>query len=306
MKNIVVYVHGKGGSAEEAVHYKPLFPESEVIGFDYRSQTPWEAAGEFPLFFAGLRERCDRLTLIANSIGAFFSMSSLNETMADDARFISPVVDMERLIGDMMMWAGVSERELAERSEIPTDFGEVLSWRYLTYVREHPVVWHVPTRILYGERDELTSFETISAFAGRIGAELTVMPGGEHWFHTDEQMHFFDNWLTKRTDRKCCIINRRAFCAAVACSCDCCFLRAIRAVGRSCAVGRYFSGYFSAAFTKAAKSAACSGCAAASSSGCHCTATRKRPLSVVSTPSTVPSSERALTRSVSAGRFTDW
>jgi len=112
---------------------------------------------------------------------------------------------MERLIGDMMMWAGVSERELAERSEIPTDFGEVLSWRYLTYVREHPVVWHVPTRILYGERDELTSFETISAFAGRIGAELTVMPGGEHWFHTDEQMHFLDNWLTKRTDRKCCI-----------------------------------------------------------------------------------------------------
>lgn len=204
MKNIVVYVHGKGGSAEEAVHYKPLFPESEVIGFDYRSQTPWEAAGEFPLFFAGLRERCDRLTLIANSIGAFFSMSSLNETMADDARFISPVVDMERLIGDMMMWAGVSERELAERSEIPTDFGEVLSWRYLTYVREHPVVWHVPTRILYGERDELTSFETISAFAGRIGAELTVMPGGEHWFNTDEQMHFLDNWLTKRTDRKCC------------------------------------------------------------------------------------------------------
>ncbi|MEI3056877.1 MAG: hypothetical protein V8T53_00595 [Eubacteriales bacterium] len=37
----------------------------------------------------------------------------------------------------------MSERELAERSEIPTDFGEVLSWRYLTYVREHPVVWHV-------------------------------------------------------------------------------------------------------------------------------------------------------------------
>ncbi|MEI3056876.1 MAG: hypothetical protein V8T53_00590 [Eubacteriales bacterium] len=51
---------------------------------------PWEAAEEFPLFFAGLRERCDRLTLTANSIGAFFSMSSLNETMADDARFISP------------------------------------------------------------------------------------------------------------------------------------------------------------------------------------------------------------------------
>ena len=37
MKQIVVYVHGKGGSAEEAEHYKFLFPDSEVIGFDYRA-----------------------------------------------------------------------------------------------------------------------------------------------------------------------------------------------------------------------------------------------------------------------------
>ena len=51
-KNIVIYVHGKGGSAEEAEHYKPLFPDSEVIGFDYRAQTPWEAKEEFAHFFA--------------------------------------------------------------------------------------------------------------------------------------------------------------------------------------------------------------------------------------------------------------
>ncbi len=36
----VVYVHGKGGSADEAVHYKPLFPHCDVIGFDYHSETP--------------------------------------------------------------------------------------------------------------------------------------------------------------------------------------------------------------------------------------------------------------------------
>lgn len=34
MKDLIVYVHGKGGSAEEAEHFKPLFPESEVVGFD--------------------------------------------------------------------------------------------------------------------------------------------------------------------------------------------------------------------------------------------------------------------------------
>ena len=43
MKDLIVYVHGKGGSAEEAEHYAMLFPNHEVIGFDYKSQTPWEA-----------------------------------------------------------------------------------------------------------------------------------------------------------------------------------------------------------------------------------------------------------------------
>lgn len=195
MKRIVVYVHGKGGSAVEAGHYVPLFPGCEVIGFDYCAQTPWEAKEEFPQFFAELRKRCDRLTLISNSIGAFFSLSSL-DGLVDDTYLISPVVDMEKLIGDMMTWANVTEQRLEERREIATDFGETLSWRYLCYVREHPVEWRVPTRILYGERDNLTSKETISAFAERVGAELTVMPGGEHWFHTAEQIRFLDVWIS--------------------------------------------------------------------------------------------------------------
>lgn len=196
MEEIIVYVHGKGGSAGEAKHYQALFPNSAVIGFDYHSQTPWDAKDEFPAFFAAQRERGERLTLIANSIGAYFSLSSLHEALVDRAYFISPVVDMEKLIGSMMLWSNVTEPELAEKVEIATDFGETLSWRYLCYVREHPVAWRVPTRILYGERDNLTSPETISAFAAQHGAKLTIMPGGEHWFHTAEQMRFLDDWIT--------------------------------------------------------------------------------------------------------------
>ena len=195
MKDLIVYVHGKGGSSEEAEHYKPLFPESEVIGYDYLSQTPWEAKEEFPAFFAAQRKRCDHIILIANSIGAYFSLSALGKTLVDRAYFISPVVDMETLILTMMRSLNVTEAELSEKCEIATDFGETLSWRYLCYVREHPVSWRVPTAILYGENDNLTSMETILAFARRHNARLTVMPGGEHWFHTAEQMHFLDDWL---------------------------------------------------------------------------------------------------------------
>jgi hypothetical protein len=195
---MVIYVHGKGGSADEAEHYKPLFPGCEVVGFDYRSQTPWEAREEFPPFFAQRRTNCDTLTLIANSIGAFFSMSALSAKHVDHALFISPVVDMERLIGDMMARANVTEEELRVRREIPTGFGETLSWDWLCDVRLHPLQWSVPTRILYGEHDNLTSFSAMSAFAARIGAPLTVMPGGEHWFHTPEQMQFLDRWVEKK------------------------------------------------------------------------------------------------------------
>ena len=168
MKHLVIYVHGKGCSTAEAVHYNTLFPHSHVVGFDYQAQTPWEAAEEFPAFVA--RRRCgyDALTLVANSIGAYFSLSSLSEKLVDSALLISPVVDMERLILDMMGWAGVTEAELQERREIPTSFGETLSWEYLAYARRHPISWSVPTRIPYGEKDNLTSYATISAFAQRI------------------------------------------------------------------------------------------------------------------------------------------
>ena len=37
MKRLVIYVHGKGGNAKEAEHYKPFFAESDVIGFDYQA-----------------------------------------------------------------------------------------------------------------------------------------------------------------------------------------------------------------------------------------------------------------------------
>jgi len=95
----------------------------------------------------------------------------------------------------MMAWADVTEAELQTQGVIHTAFGEDLSWAYLCYVRNHPIDWTAPTQILYGSRDNLTSLETIRAFAEKHKALLTVMEGGEHWFHTEEQMRFLDEWI---------------------------------------------------------------------------------------------------------------
>ena len=95
--------------------------------------------------------------------------------------------------------ANVTEAELEARGTIHTAFGENLSWNYLCYVRSHPIRWTVPTQILYGSRDDLTSIETIRNFAKNHHAILTIMEGGEHWFHTEKQMRFLDDWIMKES-----------------------------------------------------------------------------------------------------------
>ena len=98
---------------------------------------------------------------------------------------------------DMMSWANVSEKDLREKGEIPTDFGETLSWKYLCFVRENPIIWNVPTEILYAENDNLISRQTVNEFISNHNTHLTVMENGEHWFHTDEQLAFLDSWMKK-------------------------------------------------------------------------------------------------------------
>lgn len=193
--NAVIYIHGKGGNAAEADHYQSLFHDCDVIGIDYQSSLPWEAGKEIHNFVKELKSEYDRIILIANSIGAFFAMNADIEKDIFHAYFISPVTDMEKLITGMIAAAGVTETQLQEKGIIHTEFDEELSWEYLCFVREHPVKWNVPTDILYGSEDNLISFDSITAFAQEHTANLTVMNGGEHWFHTPEQMQFLDNWI---------------------------------------------------------------------------------------------------------------
>ena len=169
--NVVLYIHGKGGSAMESGHYKPLFPDCEVIGLDYQTFTPWDTGTEIHDAVAELKSKYENVILIANSIGAFFSMNAGIDKLLQKAYFISPVVDMERLNG------------------------YELTGEWLRFVKSRPVKWNVPTRILYGSGDSLTSLETVSAFAKKHKATLTIMDGGEHWFHTKEQMQFLDKWI---------------------------------------------------------------------------------------------------------------
>ena len=195
MKNAVIYIHGKYGTAEEAEHYKKIFNEADIIGFKYTSEYPWDFQKEFSNFIENIYTKYKKISIIANSIGVYFTMLSLTNKNIEKAFFISPIVDMEKLITDMMVSENITEEELYKKKKIKTSFGEILSWDYLTFARKNPIEWNIPTYILYGENDDLTSYETILNFTNKSKANLTIMRDGEHWFHTDEQIEFLNNWI---------------------------------------------------------------------------------------------------------------
>lgn len=118
-----------------------MFREYDVIGFDYKSQSLQEAEKEFPELLDGFCQNYESVTIIANSIGAFFAMNALADKKIGKVYFISPIADMENLIRNMMLCANATEEQLWEQKEIQTSFGETLSWDYLCYVREHPITW---------------------------------------------------------------------------------------------------------------------------------------------------------------------
>lgn len=62
------------------------------------------------------------------------------------------------------------------------------------------MVFHLRKEIetTFGEKDNLTSYETMLQFANQTGATLDVMKNGEHWFRTEEQMRFLDKTILEK------------------------------------------------------------------------------------------------------------
>lgn len=179
----------------EAEQYKKNCIGFDVIGIDYDISFPWIVQNQIKAVYDEVHKEYDQVFIIATSIGAYFTMHTLQNCEIEKALFISPILNMEKLILDMMSWTNVSEKDLCEKGEIITDFDETLSWKYLCFAREHPIKWTVPTEILYAEKDNLTSRQTVDLFIKSHNANLTVLENGEHWFHTDEQLSFLNKWM---------------------------------------------------------------------------------------------------------------
>ena len=205
-RKVYLYVHGKNGSAAEAARFaRTACPAGwQVLAVDLPEHgtrknspeklVPWVVTRELQAVYARMQPVWKQIRVYGVSIGAWFAMQALQTQKPEKALLVSPIVDMEKLILALMQQAGVTEEQLHAAGEIPTDFGETLSWPYLCWVREHPLQWHTPTQVLYGDKDALTSRAVMEQFRRQSGAHLTIMEDGEHWFHTSVQMAAVQMW----------------------------------------------------------------------------------------------------------------
>lgn len=204
------YVHGMGGNKSEAERFALIAAPRgyQVIAVDLPEHggrtdgaefVPWNVAEEFRVVMDYVKSRWNKVSIRATSIGVYFSLSALKSENIEKCLFVSPLVDMQRMIADLMRLANVTEEELKIRKEIKTDFGQTLSWRYLCYARENAVKAICRnTAILYASGDELIPRETVENFAQKNGCELTVLNGGEHWLHLPSDVEKMELWEKER------------------------------------------------------------------------------------------------------------
>lgn len=204
--NLYLFLHGQGGNKEEAAAFAEIACPSgwQVLGIDLPGHgertdsdhfSPWDIVPELHKILDNVTPQYKRIALRATSIGAWFGMLAFADVPLVQCLFVSPILDMQQLIQNMMQWAGVSAEQLEKDQIIPTDFGQTLSWEYLTWVKEHLMTdWQHPTKILYAAQDNLTERYVVNDFIVKFGGELTVIKNGEHWFHTPEQLEIMEEW----------------------------------------------------------------------------------------------------------------
>ena len=142
-RNVYLYLHGKNGCQEEAERCAATACEAgwQVLAIDLPEHgarknsperlLPWVAVPEIEAVYARMKPVWAHIRLYGVSIGAWLAMQALQADVPEKTLLVSPVVDMEALITNMMQYAHVTEEQLQRAGEIPTDLGETLSWPYL-------------------------------------------------------------------------------------------------------------------------------------------------------------------------------
>lgn len=198
-KGIVVYIHGFHGSYKEAEIFSFLNDKYDVVGIDYENRNPWEVKDRIISEFERLTKGYDEVILIGYSIGAFHCYEFLNKYSVIKAFFICPVARMYSIGLGMMKQNNISEELLKEKGEIELGDGQILSYSFNQHLKNDPIIWDVPTDILYAANDKLIKLEDVIWFMkDHPKSRLTIKSDSEHHIlKTPEEQQFVKEWILR-------------------------------------------------------------------------------------------------------------
>ena len=175
---VILFVHGLHGRKEEALDFAKvaILKGYQVIGIDLPvERNPWEVMPLLNEVRDYLYQNWESVSIRANSIGSWFSLLAFQGKEIEQALLVSPLLDMQKFI-----------EEQPSREE-----------DYYNWVVKNPIThWDAPTYILRPENDLVVSEAVGLDFISQHNCQITTMPGGEHWFHTPEQLAFMRTWET--------------------------------------------------------------------------------------------------------------
>jgi hypothetical protein len=207
---LIIAVHGMMGRKED---FELLAEEAGIKGFQLLSFdlpehgerksenytcNPPNGIKDLTTILNYARGLSSHISLYACSQGAYFSLLAFQNETFELCLFQSPVVNMQRLIANMMQAADVSEERLQAEKVIANPYGPQLEWDYYSYVKAHPIEkWGSTTSILMGSEDEVSEVDAVKAFATRFDAGLQLLQGSKHYLHTEEEVNEIRKWLSK-------------------------------------------------------------------------------------------------------------
>ncbi len=141
VKKVFIAVHGNMSNKEDAV-IQILAEEAnqkgyQVLSFDLpehgertNDNTPCKVqfcVSELSIIMNYAKEHWKEVSVFACSIGAYFSLLAYQNDVIEKALFLSPVVNMERIIENMMKWFNVTPELLQKRNDYrDTDWSKVI------------------------------------------------------------------------------------------------------------------------------------------------------------------------------------
>lgn len=200
-------VHGKMSSKESAEGIAQIAGQRgyQTISFDLAGHGErknenmrcdiWNGIKDLTIVGEYVFANWKEVSLYACSLGAYFCLNAYGESNFRNCLFQSPILDMEYLIHQIMIWFGITPERLAKEKEINTPV-DLMTWDYYQYVKEHPVQkWEIPTSILYAGRDNFQSPETVKGFAETFHCDLQIAQNSDHPFMEKGDRAIVAQWL---------------------------------------------------------------------------------------------------------------